>query len=133
MTENERVEKIDRRKLPLFYKIILKLPLPTIVRSIDIPSGIFWAIIVPIFMIVDFYLNIYFLVGFSFPVNLILLCIVPLMVLVIFVRVTADRFIDWWNSAIVGGYVQREFRAVLNEYVLIQKDKEKEQARSECV
>jgi hypothetical protein len=129
MGQDNKLEKIDREKLPQIYKIILKLPFPDISNSINIPSGIFWAIIVPIAMILDFYLTIYFLVGFSSPINFILICTTPLVILVIFVRATAERFIDWWNSAVVGGYVQREVKKVLDEYIAMRERKDKEQTQ----
>lgn len=130
MSQDDRLEKIDKEKLPLIYKIILKLPFPENIRSINIPSGIFWVIILPIAMILDFYLNVYFIVGLSFPLNIIMICTVPLVILVIFVRATADRFINWWNSAVVGGYVQREVKKVLDEYITMRKKKEKERTQT---
>jgi hypothetical protein len=123
--EQEKFEKIDREKLPLFYRLLLKVPIPSISTSIDISSGIFWAVIFPIFLFLDFFLNIYFLVGFSFPINIFLICVVPVAILVIFVRVTIDRFINWWNSAVVGGYTQRELKKVLQEYLALRENKDK--------
>jgi hypothetical protein len=123
--EQEKLEKIDREKLPLFYRLLLKVPIPSISTSIDISSGIFWAVIFPIFLFLDFFLNIYFLVGFSFPINIFLVCVVPVAILVIFVRVTIDRFINWWNSAVVGGYTQRELKKVLQEYLALRENKDK--------
>jgi hypothetical protein len=124
--EKEKFEKIDREKLPLFYRLLLKVPIPSISSSlIDIPSGIFWAVIFPIFLFLDFFLNIYFLVGFSFPINIFLVCVVPVAILVIFVRVTIDRFISWWNSAVVGGYTQHELKKVLQEYLALRENKDK--------
>jgi hypothetical protein len=123
--EQEKFAKIDREKLPLFYRLLLKVPIPSISTSIDISSGIFWAVIFPIFLFLDFFLNIYFLVGFSFPINIFLVCVVPVAILVIFVRVTIDRFINWWNSAVVGGYTQRELKKVLQEYLALRENKDK--------
>jgi hypothetical protein len=124
--EKEKFEKIDREKLPLFYRLLLKVPIPSISSTlIDISSGIFWAVIFPIFLFLDFFLNIYFLVGFSFPINIFLVCVVPVAILVIFVRVTIDRFINWWNSAVVGGYTQRELKKVLQEYLALRENKDK--------
>lgn len=123
--EREKFEKIDREKLPLFYRLLLKVPIPSISTLIDIPSGIFWAIIFPIFLFLDFFLNIYFLIGFSFPINIFLVCVVPVAILAIFVRVTIDRFINWWNSAVVGGYTQRELKKVLQEYLALRENKDK--------
>jgi hypothetical protein len=123
--EQEKFEKIDREKLPLFYRLLLKVPIPSINTTIDISSGIFWAVIFPIFLFLDFFLNIYFLIGFSFPINIFLVCVVPVAILVIFVRVTIDRFINWWNSAVVGGYTQRELKKVLQEYLALRENKDK--------
>lgn len=123
--EQEKFEKIDREKLPLFYRLLLKVPIPSIGTSIDIPSGIFWAVILPIFLTLDFFLNIYFLIGFSFPINIFLMCVVPVAILLIFVRVTIDRFINWWNSGVVGGYTQRELKKVLQEYLALRENKDK--------
>jgi hypothetical protein len=123
--EQEKFEKIDRKKLPLFYRLLLKMPIPSISTSKDISSGIFWAVIFPIFLFLDLFLNIYFLVGFSFPINIFLVCVVPVAILVIFVRVTIDRFINWWNSGVVGGYTQRELKKVLQEYLALRENKDK--------
>jgi hypothetical protein len=130
MSQEKKLRRIDREKLPLFYRFILKIPIPAISTCIDISSGIFYAIILPIFVFLDFFLNIYFLIGFGFPINIFLVCVVPVVILVIFVRLTADRFINWWNSGVVGGYVQRDIKEVLKEYLALQENKAKEETRS---
>jgi hypothetical protein len=131
MSQEKKLQKIDREKLPLFYRFILKIRIPAISTSIDIPSGIFYTIILPIFVFLDFLLNIYFLIDFSFPINIFLVCVVPVVILAIFVRVTANRFVNWWNSSVVGGYVQRDVKEVLKEYLALQENKAKEETTSE--
>ena len=131
MSKEGKLERIDRDKLPIFYRIILKIPIPEISTGVNIPSGIFFAIVLPIFMFLDFFLNIYFLISFSFPVNLILFFAVPIAILVVFVRVTADRFINLWNSSVVGGFAQREIKEVLAEYLALRKNKGKEETTGE--
>lgn len=126
MSQEGKIQRIDRDKLPLLYRLILKIPIPAISTSVNIPSGVFYAIILPIFIFLDFFLNIYFLIGFSFPVNIILLCVVPVVILVIFIRVTADRFINLWNSSVVGGFTQREIKEVLKEYLALREKNGKE-------
>jgi hypothetical protein len=130
MSQEKKLQRIDRERLPLFYRFILKIPIPAITTSIDIPSGIFYTIIFPIFVFLDFFLNIYFLIGFSFPINIFLVCVVPVVILVIFVRVTADRFINWWNSGVVGGYAQRDVKEVLKEYLALRENKGREEITS---
>ena len=130
MSQDGKLQRIDRDKLPLFYRLILRIPIPTISTSVDIPSGIFYAIILPIFLFMDFFLNIYFLIVFSFPVNIVLFCVVPVAILVIFIRLTADRFINLWNSSVVGGFAQREIKEVLKEYLALRENKGKEKTTS---
>jgi hypothetical protein len=130
MSQEVKLQRIDRDKLPLFYRILLKIPIPAIGLSVNIPSGIFFAIILPIFLFLDFFVNIYFLIGFSFPVNVILFCIFPFTILVIFIRINLNRFIDLWNSSVVGGFAPREIKEVLKEYLALRENKGKKKTSS---
>jgi len=130
MSQDGKIQRIDRNKLPLFYRLILKIPMPASFTLVDIPGGIFYAIILPIFLFLDFFLNIYFLIGFAFPINVILFLAFPFSVLVIFVRVNADRFIDLWNSS-VGGFTPREVKEVLKEYLAMRGNRPKEETATE--
>lgn len=128
MSQEKRLEKIEKDKLPLLYRVLLKVPFPAINTSVTIPSGIFWAMIVPVFIILELFLNLYLLLAFSFPINILLVFVFPVVLFVIFIRITMDRFINWWNSAVVGGYTPREIRKVLEEYLALRKDKNKKDA-----
>ena len=123
MSTEKRLERIDRKRLPLFYRLVLKIPMPAVFTSVNIPAGIFWAIIVPIFIFLDIFADMYLLLALSFPTNVVMVCAVPIATLLIFVRLNADRFIDWWNSAVVGGYTQRELKQVLTEYMALREQK----------
>jgi hypothetical protein len=131
MGQEEKLQKIDRDKLPLLYRLILKIPMPAISSSVDIPSGIFYAIILPIFLFLDFFLNIYFLISFSFPVNVLLFLAIPFATLMVFIRVNADRFINLWNSSVVGGFTPREVKEVLKEYLAMRGNKPKDETKTE--
>lgn len=128
MSQEKKLERIDKENLPIFYKIIMKVPLPSFDTSVTIPSGIFWAIVFPIFIILELFLNLYLIVTFDFPVSLLLICIFPLAFLVVFIRVTLERFINWWNSAVVGGYTPKDLRETLEEYIAIRKARHKKKA-----
>lgn len=130
MSQEKEFLRIERERLPLFYRLILKMPIPTISTSVNIPSGIFWAIILPIFLFLDFFLNIYFLLRFIFPINIFLVCVVPVAGLVVFVRVTIDRFINWWNSSVVGSYAQRDIKKIVEEYVTLLETRGKKDTRT---
>ena len=108
----------------------MKIPIPEISTAVNVPSGVFYVVILPIFIFLDFLANIYFLIGFGFPVNVILFCVVPVAILVVFIRVTADRFINLWNSSVIGGFAQREIKEVLKEYLALRENKRKEETTS---
>jgi len=130
MSQEEKFKRIDLDNLPLFYKIIMKIPAPT-ESAINIPGGIFWAIVLPIFIILEIFLNIYLAVAVSFPLNIVLICAIPLVILVAFVRLTISKFIVWWNSVVVGTYTQREITEVLEEYIAMKDNRKKKNVQSE--
>lgn len=86
--------RIDRNKLPLFYRIILKIPGVSLVEN---ASGAFWAICVPILIFLDTLANLWLLIYFHFPTNIILVAIVPALALLLFIRINFERFINFWN------------------------------------
>jgi len=123
MSEGE-VKTIDKGKLPWYYRLILKIPGADFVENAS--SGIFWAIIVPIFLILEFFLNISLLVFFPFPMNIALALIVPAVILVVFLRVSLERFINYWNSAVDGSFEWNVDKSMV-EYLELLKKKEKKQ------
>lgn len=94
----EELKKIDSKKLPYFHRLLLKIPGANLLANSS--SGVFWAIVVPIFMSLEFFLSLFLLIAFSFPTNVVLAAIVPSFVLVAFLRISLERFINWWNATI---------------------------------
>ena len=121
MDEKQKFKKINKKDLPIFYRLILKIPL----LSLGSFSGLFWAIFVPIFIVLNFFLDLFIMVYFSFPINLALTFVIPVLIFTLFMRVMLERMINWWNSFIVSGYTQRELSKVINEYVSLIKNKRK--------
>jgi len=119
-----KVKTIDKGKLPWYYRLILKIPGADFVESAS--SGIFWGIIVPIFLILEFFLNISLLVFFPFPMNIALALIIPVVILLVFLRVSLERFINWWNSAIDDSF-EWNIDKSMPEYLELLKKKEKRQ------
>jgi hypothetical protein len=123
---NERkLKKIDRNKLPLFYRLILKIPGVDFLESSA--SGVFWGIVVPIFLFLEFSLNLFLLLFFPFPINIVLTSIIPVAVLIIFIRISLERFINWWNLTV--GERSREWNVeeIMQEYLALLKKKEKKE------
>lgn len=94
---DDDLRKIDKNTLPWLYRLVLKIPR---INSLENASGVFWSIIVPIFLILEFFLSMFLLLLFPFPTNVILTAIIPIAVFLMFIRVTLERFINFWNSTI---------------------------------
>ena len=93
-----KVRRIDKDKLPWFYRLILKIPGADFLENVS--SGIFWAIAVPIFLILEFFLGFFLLLYFPFPMNIGMTSIIPALILLMFLRISLERFVNWWNATV---------------------------------
>lgn len=124
MTE-PKARPIDKNKLPWYYRLILKIPGSEFVESTS--SGIFWGLIVPIFLVLEFALNITLLLFFSFPTNIALVIVIPAAILLVFLRVSMERFINWWNSTVDNSF-EWNIEKTMPEYLdLLKKREEKKE------
>jgi hypothetical protein len=117
----EELKKIDNKKLPVLYKLLLKIPGANLLENAS--SGVFWAIVVPIFITLEFFLSMFLLLSFPFPTNVALAGIVPSVILVMFLRISLERFINWWNATIDSGLEWNVERKVQDYIDLIRKKK----------
>ena len=115
MSKNQKLKRIEEKDLPIPYRFLIKIPL----KSLGSSSGIFWALVCPILIFLNFFFDFFILVYFSFPINIILALVVPAVVFILFVRVVLERFINWWNNFVVSGYVKRDLGEVLDEYITL--------------
>jgi hypothetical protein len=122
---SEEKKKIDKSKLPFFYRLILKVPGANFLESSS--SGIFWGIIVPIFLVLEFFLSIFLLLYFPFPINIVFTSIIPVAILIIFVRISLERFINWWNLNVGEGSFKWNVEETIQEYLAMLKRKEKKE------
>jgi len=114
------LQGIDRDKLPWFYRLILKIPG---VSSVEDASGVFWGIIVPVFAMVDIWLNLYLFFALRLPINVIVIGIVPITVLIIFIRVSLERFINFWNLTVRKSHSEWIIEETVQEYITLLKKK----------
>ena len=123
------LKEIDRNKLPWAYRLILKIPGADFLESTS--SGIFWGIAVPIFVGLEIFLNLYFIIFYPFPTNIILVLIVPVAMLLVFARISLERFINWWN--LVAGETGHawDVEKSMQEYLVLLKEREKENPRNQ--
>jgi hypothetical protein len=124
MSEQES-KKIDRDKLPLVYRLILKVPGAEFLENCS--SGVFWAIVMPVFLMIEFFLNMFILVYFRFPLNIILASIIPTTIFLIFVRISLQRFINWWNSEVASQGFKWNLEEKMQEYLAMLKKKEEKE------
>ena len=126
MSHDDRLERICQERLPLFYRVLLRVPVPAFLASIvdRIPGGAFWVIAGAVWMAdISMALNAYLLLCFSFPFNIIMVCTLPIFPLLVVLRIALKRFIVWWNCVVIGGRAPRDFRKVFDEYIALQKTK----------
>ena len=124
-------EKIDEKKLPLIYRLFLKLPKPTLDFLPDFSHGIFWAVIAPLFIALEFFLSLFLLMDLPFPTNILSVSIIPTIIFIIFLRITLERFINWWNATFTHQGFEWNVEKLAKEYSdLLKKQKSKKNKES---
>jgi len=103
------LSKEELEKIPLRYrwllKVLLRLPNPRIpffvVKRITWFEGIFWALVVPVSLILYFFFSVWFTaflaLHVAFPLNWIVGLLIPAVFLVFFLRIEVERTILWWR------------------------------------
>ena len=121
--DGDKPKEITVKKLPWFYKLVLKIPGTDYLES---AGGLFWGILVPTFLILEFFLSLFLLVYFTFPTNVILILVIPLSTFAVFVKITLKRFINWWNANFGKSGLEWNIGKTLQEYVDLLKRQNKE-------
>jgi hypothetical protein len=117
-------KKVKEENLPWFYRLILKIPGTSFLEN---AGGIFWAILVPIFLIAEFFLSMYLLLSFSFPANIILTSIIPVVTFALFMKITFKRYMNWLNTIYGESGFEWNVEKTLNDYLaLLKKNREEE-------
>ena len=120
MSDNK---KINLKKLPWFYRLILKIPGTDFLES---AGGIFWGILMSIFLVLEFFLSLFLLIFFPFPINLALMLIIPIVTFLVFVKITLERFINWWNAVFGKSGYEWNIDKTLQDYVNLLRKQRKE-------
>ena len=100
----------DLEQIPRHYrwllKLFLKLPNPRLpfflTRRLPEIEGLYWAVIVPIFFVLLFYLIVYLVpflsLHFAFPLNIIIEFLILLPLPIMFLRIQAERTLLLWKT-----------------------------------
>jgi len=105
LLSREEIEQIDPRYRWL-VKWFLKLPNPSfpypMLRRLPWIEGVFWAVVMPIFLTIYFFVSLllvsFLSFHFIFPVNVILGLLIPTMFFALFLRIQLERTILWWRN-----------------------------------
>jgi len=117
--------KSDEDKLPWIYRLILKLPKIS-VKSFSDFQGIYWTIVLPLFLVGEFFLSLFLLTAIPFPTNFVVASVIPIAVFVVFVKVQLERFMNWWNLTFRSEPMEWDVKEATEEYI---KLLEKQEAR----
>lgn len=96
--ESHELKRLEVRNLPWYFRLLLKIPAVNLLGNVS--SGLFWALVVPIFMALESFLTLFLLIYFAFPVNVAFAAIIPAFLLLAFMRISLERFLNWWNSSV---------------------------------
>jgi len=124
MVKEKTLEKIDESKLPFFYKLILKIPLPSLDSMSDTFQGLFWAIFAPVSVVAAFFTSLLLLTCLPSPFNIAAVLLVPSVFTLAFLRVHVERFIQGWNALIDTSTKEKDVEKLMNEYLEILKEQD---------
>jgi len=131
LLSREELEEVPRRYRWLL-KLFLKFPNPSLPQFIlnKLPwlEGVFWGILVPVFLVSYFFFSIWLLVALtlfmSFPFNVLLWLSLPMIVLVLFLRIEIERTILFWRS-LRSKHKDRDIAKVTKEFFLLLEKQQK--------
>lgn len=124
--EGGPLKKLDKSRLPFVYKLVLRIPVPSLDSFPSVFQGIIWAIGVPIFIVLFFISTLFSLVYFPFPINIILTAILPSLIFLMFLRVILERFLKQWNAMIEEPTLEWNVEELIDEYIDLLKKQRKE-------
>lgn len=90
-------------------------------------QGIFWAILVPVFLTLEFFISLFLLILLPFPANILLTGTIPTAIFVIFVKIQLQRVFNLLHAQAKQRHFEWNIEKISEEYVsLLEKQKSKE-------
>jgi len=114
-----------REDIPLFYKIILKVPK----LSLDFLSGneklhgFFWAAVLPSLLFGDLFLNMLLIAVLSFPFNVLSVTAINALIMLFILRILVERALNS-EKAYLGQSFKWNLEKSLNDYLSLIKNKD---------
>jgi len=105
LISHEELDRIPRRYRWILM-ILLKLPNPGfpnfVLKRLPEIEGLFWAVVVPAFLIAYFFFCFWLVLFLSlfviFPFNVVFGLFIPATIFVLFLRIQLERAIHWWRN-----------------------------------
>ncbi|MEM2779770.1 MAG: hypothetical protein QW791_02695 [Candidatus Bathyarchaeia archaeon] len=75
--------------------------------------------------------ELFLLISFSFPINIILVSVIPTIMLALFVKISLRRFLNWWNANFGESRFNWNIEKALDEYLsILKKDRKSFEEKS---
>jgi hypothetical protein len=115
-----------RQNMPLWCRILLRIPQLDLGVFGERFQGIFWIIVVPVFLFCDFFMNLYVIMALSFPVNFVILLFTNLVIALFLLRILVDRTLQAQEAILSEGRFQWDVESSFKEYLSILNKKKTE-------
>jgi len=126
---NEGVEK-DEPDLPWFYKLILRLPRLSLEDFPEKLQGVFWVVVLPVFLMADFFVNLALLGCLPFPYNFVSMFAFTSIVVMLILRIFLERALNARKAIVSEGRFRWDLERSFDQYSELlerhKKDKEEE-------
>lgn len=124
-------ETANDDELPLVYRLILKIPRINLDNlSVEV-SGLFWVLILPLFMTGEFLINLLLLTCVSFPFNYASVIIFNFTITLFIIRILVERTLNSEKALLAEGHFEWKVEETFNSYLKLLKRKDEEKSKSE--
>jgi len=117
-------DSCEHDDLPLFCRIFLFFPKLSLENFSERFQGIFYVVILPMFIFIDAIMNLAFLACFSFPINFIAVVAANSFVVLLILRIYLDRAITFHSNLMKEQHFCWNLDKSLNEYFKILKSED---------
>lgn len=114
--------------LPLRYRLILKVPKLSLEGYSEKFQGLFWVVLLPIFLLGDLCLNLLLLVGLPFPTNYLAFFVATSFVIMLILRILVEQTLSASNAMLKERHRWDVDKAVQGYLKILHKEKHDDNA-----
>jgi len=114
--------------LPLTYRLILKFPKLSLEGYSEKFQGLFWVVLLPIFLLGDLCLNLLLLVGLPFPTNYLAFFVATSFVIMLILRILVEQTLSTSNAMLKESHRWDVDKAVQSYLKILHKEKHDDNA-----